>query len=236
MTIPARVAVIPARGGSKRIPRKNISIFCGKPIISWPIEIALASQMFDQIVVSTDDAEIAAIAKNSGAAVPYLRPRALADDFTDTKSVIRHAISELDLNSDNTNFVCCIYPTSVFLTVGLLKEGFDLVSGLDSGLAFSIKRIDPNLLRSFTRDTGGRLKMIFPDNQSIRTQDLPEVFCDAAQFYWGAVSTWQSNQEIIGGNSRGILVSDNSSQDIDTPEDWARAELLFRSLRGLISE
>ena len=223
-----RVAVIPARGGSKRIPRKNINVFCGKPIISWPIEIALASQLFDQIVVSTDDAEIAAIAKNSGATVPYLRPKTLADDFTDTKSVIRHAISELDLQSDLANFVCCIYPTSVFLTVGLLKEGFDLVSRMDSGFAFSIKRVDSSLLRSFTRDTGGRLKMILPDNQSIRTQDLPEVFCDAAQFYWGAVSTWQSNQEIFGENSRGILVANNSCQDIDTPEDWARAELIFK--------
>ena len=231
-----RVAVIPARGGSKRIPRKNINVFCGKPIIFWPIEIALASQLFDQIVVSTDDAEIAAIAKNSGATVPYLRPKALADDFTDTKSVIRHAISELDLQSDLASFVCCIYPTSVFLTVGLLKEGFDLVSRMDSGFAFSIKRVDSSLLRSFTRDTAGRLKMILPDNQSIRTQDLPEVFCDAAQFYWGAVSTWQSNQEIFGENSRGILVADESCQDIDTPEDWVRAELRFRSLRGLKSE
>jgi len=223
-----RVAVIPARGGSKRIPRKNIRAFSGRPIISWPIEIALASHLFDQVVVSTDDAAIATIAKNCGATVPFLRPKALADDFTDTRSVIRHAINELEIQSSATNFVCCVYPTSVFLTVKLLEEGFSSVSELDSGFVFSIRQVDAGLLRSFTRDTQNRLKMIFPENQSVRTQDLPEIFCDAAQFYWGAVPTWQSDQEIFGENSRGILVPAGSSRDIDTPEDWAKAELLFK--------
>ena len=222
-----RVAVIPARGGSKRIPRKNIRPFAGKPIIVWPIKVALSSGLFDQVVVSTDDAEIAEVARAAGALVPFTRPENLSDDYADTKSVIRHAISELKLETEPEVQVCCIYPTSVFVDEQLLKEGLEKLNSIDCRFVLSITSIDPNVCRSFTKAEDDRITMLFPENYAKRTQDLPSLYCDAAQFYWATVSAWQSDLSIFGANSIGVFLDSSRVQDIDIEPQWLAAEKIF---------
>jgi pseudaminic acid cytidylyltransferase len=225
-----RVAIIPARGGSKRIPRKNIRPFAGKPIIVWPIKVALSSGLFDQVVVSTDDAEIAEVARAAGALVPYTRPENLSDDYADTKSVIRHAISKLKLESAPEVQVCCIYPTSVFVDEQLLKEGLEKLKLSNCRFVLSITSIDPNVYRSFTKATDDRITMLFPENYAKRTQDLPSLYCDAAQFYWATVSAWQSDLNIFGPDSIGVCIDPSKVQDIDNEPQWLAAEKIFQEI------
>jgi pseudaminic acid cytidylyltransferase len=226
-----RIAVIPARGGSKRIPRKNIREFAGKPIIAWPISVALESGLFDQVVVSTDDAEIAEVAQRAGASIPFVRPEQLSDDFSDTKAVVRHAISELALERDFTSQVCCIYPTSVFATPEYLADGLNLLNHEKCIYSLSITAVDPTVLRSFTQDADGKLKMVFPECFNRRTQDLPLLYRDAAQFYWGSVSAWCGDEHIFGENARGVFFDPSRVQDIDTEEQLISAETKFRKLK-----
>jgi N-acylneuraminate cytidylyltransferase len=226
-----RIAVIPARGGSKRIPRKNIREFAGKPIIAWPIGVALESKLFDKVVVSTDNEEIASIAKGLGALVPFLRRPDLADDYSDTKAVITNAIQELGLPEDMLGDVCCIYPTSVFLTAELLVDGINKLDSTGASFAFAITNLDPVVFRSFTKSVDGRVEMLFPENYLLRTQDLPELFCDAAQFYWGKVEAWQSDRPVISAESIGIFIDSSRVQDIDTEQQWLSAEAKFMKLK-----
>ena len=221
-----RIAVIPARGGSKRIPRKNIRTFAGQPIIVWPIKAALSSGLFDQVVVSTDDAEIAEVARAAGASVPFMRPENLSDDYVDTKSVIRHAISELKLKTEVQ--VCCIYPTSVFADAQLLKNGFEKLNEGKCSFVFSITSVDPSIYRSFTKTTDDHITMLFPENYAKRTQDLPSLYCDAAQFYWATVGGWQSDLDIFGADSIGVFIDPSRVQDIDTESQWLAAERIFQ--------
>jgi len=187
--------------------------------------------LFDQVVVSTDDAEIAEVARAAGASVPFMRPENLSDDYTDTKSVVRHAILKLKLETEPEVHVCCIYPTSVFATPKYLEDGLNLLSHERCSFVLSITRVDPTVLRSFTQDTYGKLKMVFPENFNRRTQDLPELYCDAAQFYWGSVSTWQSDEPIFSENSRGIFIDSSKVSDIDTDLDWRSAEAIFQLIK-----
>lgn len=226
-----RIAVIPARGGSKRIPRKNIREFAGKPIIAWPIEAALESKLFDNVIVSTDDDEIADVSLSFGATVPFVRPSNLADDFSDTKAVVRHAISELGLERDFASQICCVYPTSVFVTPEYLAHGFRLLNTKKCYFTLSITGIDARVLRSFTQDNAGRLKMVFPENYNKRTQDLSPLYCDAAQFYWGSVSAWQSDEPIFSENSVGVFIESSRVADIDTEFDWVSAEKIFQLIK-----
>ena len=223
-----RVAVIPARGGSKRIPRKNIRPFAGQPIIVWPIKAALSSGLFDQVVVSTDDAEIGEVAREAGASVPFMRPKNLSDDFADTKSVVRHAISELKLDTEPEAQVCCIYPTSVFVNTQLLSEGFEKLKGSNARFVLSITSVDSSVYRSFSKTADDRITMLFPENYAKRTQDLPNLYCDAAQFYWATVSAWQSDLNIFGTDSLGVYVDPSRVQDIDTESQWLTAEQMFQ--------
>jgi N-acylneuraminate cytidylyltransferase len=225
-----RVAIIPARGGSKRVPRKNIRPFAGKPIIVWPIKAALSSGLFDQVVVSTEDAEIAEVARAAGALIPFMRPENLADDYADTKSVIRHAISELKLETKPEVQVCCIYPTSVFADGQLLKQGLEKLNMSNCKFVLSITSIDPNVYRSFTKATDDRITMLFPENYVKRTQDLPSLYCDAAQFYWATVSAWQSDSNIFGADSIGVYIDPSNVQDIDNESQWLTAEQIFEEL------
>ena len=222
-----RIAIIPARGGSKRIPRKNIREFAGKPIIAWPIGAALESGLFDKVIVSTDDDEITQFSRSIGATVPFVRPSKLADDFADTKSVVQHAISEIGLERDFASQICCIYPTAVFLTVDLLIEGLTTLDSSAASFTFAMTNLDPVVFRSFTKSGDGRVKMLFPENCSVRSQDLPGIFCDAAQFYWGKVGSWQSDKPIIGADSIGIFIDSSRVQDIDTEKQWLSAEVKF---------
>ena len=221
-----RIAVIPARGGSKRVPRKNIRTFAGQPIIVWPIKAALSSGLFDQVVVSTDDAEIAEVARMAGASVPFMRPENLSDDYVDTKSVIRHAISELKLKTEVQ--VCCIYPTSVFADSQLLNEGLEKLISSNCKFVFSITSVDPNVYRSFTKTADDYITMLFPENYAKRTQDLPSLYCDAAQFYWAKVGAWQSDLDIFGADSIGVFIDPSRVQDIDTESQWLAAERIFQ--------
>jgi N-acylneuraminate cytidylyltransferase len=222
-----RVAIIPARGGSKRIPRKNIRPFAGKPIIVWPIKVALSSGLFDQVVVSTDDPEIAEVARAAGALVPFTRPENLSDDYADTKSVIRHAISELKLENEPEVQVCCIYPTSVFANAQILNEGLEKLTSSNCRFVLSITSIDPNVYRSFTKAADDRITMLFPENYAKRTQDLPSLYCDAAQFYWATVNAWQSDLDIFGADSIGVYIDPSKVQDIDNEPQWLAAEQVF---------
>ena len=223
-----RVAVIPARGGSKRILRKNIRVFAGQPIIVWPIKAALSSGLFDQVVVSTDDAEIAEVARAAGASVPFMRPENLSDDYADTKSVVCHAISALKFDNDRDLQVCCIYPTSVFVDAQLLKEGLEKLNESKCSFVFSITSVDPSVYRSFTKVADGRITMLFPENFAKRTQDLPSLYCDAAQFYWATVGAWQSDLNIFGTDSTSVFVEPSRVQDIDTESQWLAAEQIFQ--------
>ena len=221
-----RIAVIPARGGSKRVPRKNIRTFAGQPIIVWPIKAALSSGLFDQVVVSTDDPEIAEVARMTGASVPFMRPENLSDDYADTKSVIRHAISELELKTEVQ--VCCIYPTSVFADAQLLKNGLEKLNESKCSFVFSITSVDPSIYRSFTKTADDHITMLFPENYAKRTQDLPSLYCDAAQFYWATVGGWQSDLDIFGADSIGVFIDPSRVQDIDTESQWLAAERIFQ--------
>ena len=222
-----RVAIIPARGGSKRIPRKNIRPFAGKPIIVWPIKVALSSGLFDQVVVSTDDAEIAEVARAAGALVPFTRPENLSDDYADTKSVIRHAISELKLENEPEVQVCCIYPTSVFANAQILNEGLEKLTSSNCKFVLSVTSVDPSVYRAFTKTAEDRITMLFPSNYAKRTQDLPNLYCDAAQFYWATVAAWQSDLNIFGADSIGVFIDPSRVQDIDNEPQWLAAEQIF---------
>ena len=224
------VAVIPARGGSKRIPRKNIKEFCGKPIIAWPIEVIKESKLFDRIIVSTDDAQIARVAENYGADIPFLRPAELADDFSGTTEVISHAISWMHDQKWKLNVVCCIYPTSVFITVDDLEKGLKAFNSGDWKYAISVTNFDYPVFRSLKRHKGGGVEMVFPQFFESRSQDLPETLHDAAQFYWGKPKAWLNHDKFFDHDSIPVMIPRWRVQDIDTEDDWVQAEKIFNDL------
>ena len=225
-----KLAVIPARGGSKRIPRKNIKPFCGKPMIAWSIEVARACGLFDQVVVSTDDREIAEIAKANGATVPFMRPAALSDDFTGTSAVVAHAISWCREHGSAPDLVCCIYATAPFMTAPDLQRGLDIQMNSGADFAFSVTSYPFPIQRSIKVTQNGRIEMFQPEHFSARSQDLIEAFHDAGQFYWGRADAWLANKPIFSAGSVPVMLPRHRVQDIDTPEDWERAEYLFRAM------
>lgn len=229
---PVRVAIIPARGGSKRIPRKNIKDFCGKPMISWSIAAAKASCCFDRIIVSTDDHEIAEIARQWGADVPFMRPPELADDHTGTIPVIRHAVEWLDANESKVDFACCIYATAPFVSVQALQAGWKLISGSEHDFTFSVTSYAFPIQRAIRITEQGHVAMFNPEHFMTRSQDLEEAWHDAGQFYWGTAEAWCEERAIFGEGSLPVKLPRHRVQDIDTPEDWTRAEWLFRAMQA----
>jgi N-acylneuraminate cytidylyltransferase len=222
-----KIAVIPARGGSKRIPRKNIRDFCGKPMIAWSIETARASRLFDRIIVSTDDAEIAAVAAQWGAEAPFVRPPELADDFAGTTEVIAHAAQWALAQGWQLSAVCCIYATAPLLEVADLARGLSALQSGDWHYAFSATEFAASIFRAMRRAPGGGVEMIFPENFAARSQDLPTALHDAAQFYWGTPTAWLDKARIFSEMSIPVLIPRSRTQDIDTEADWALAESLF---------
>jgi pseudaminic acid cytidylyltransferase len=222
------IAVIPARGGSKRIPKKNIKPFYGKPIIYWPIKKAIKSNLFDKIIVSTDDNQIRDLAKEYGAEVPFVRPKAISDDYTATSDVIVHAIEFFKKKSYEIDNVCCLYPTSVFFSKDDLASGFKALKKKKWKFSLSVTKYNYPIARSFELIKDGGLKMIYPENFSKRTQDFKTLYHDAAQFYWGKKSAWLEKSQLFGQSSFPIKIPSWKIQDIDEIEDWKRAELLFR--------
>ena len=222
------IAIIPARGGSKRIPRKNIKHFCGKPIIGWSILAAFECGCFDRIIVSTDDPEIAYVARDFNAEVPFVRPDELSDDFSDTRSVMRHAIGYLIKSGLKLHYVACIYATAPLITAVNIKNGLDVLKKSNKKFAFSATNYAFPIQRSFKLGPANEPKMFFPDHINSRSQDLEEAWHDAGQFYWGTAKSWLSSEPIFGPLSAPIKVPRLQVQDIDTIEDWKIAELLFK--------
>ena len=224
------IAIIPARGGSKRIPRKNIKDFYGKPLIAYSIEVAKESKLFDKILVTTDDEEIASIAKKYGADVPFIRPKELADDFSGTADVVKHALEWLKSKGEVFEYACTIYATAPLLQANYLINGYDKLKNSTAINAFSVTTMPFPIQRTFKVDAEGRCEMFSPEHYMARSQDLEEAYQDAGQFYW--TKTGQSSDCIMfGKDSIPIVLPRYLVQDIDTEEDWKRAEIMYKVIQ-----
>jgi len=227
-----RLAVIPARGGSKRIPRKNVRPFAGKPIIAYSIDAARSSGLFDDVIVSTDDDAIAAVARAYGARTPFVRPAALSDDHTGTNTVVRHAIGWFREHGGLPEQVCCIYATAPFLQPRYLREGLDRLVASGKSFAFSVTSFAFPIQRALRIGADGCVEPIWPENVARRSQDLEEAFHDAGQFYWGTARAFLDDVVLYSNASVPVVLPRHLVQDIDTEEDWTRAELMFGALRA----
>ena len=222
------IAIIPARGGSKRIPRKNIKAFHGKPMIAYSIEAALKSGCFDDVIVSTDDEEIAAIALQYGATVPFVRPAEISDDYATTLDVIAHALTWCQQNQMDVDNACCIYATAPFISVSSIQEGLSALTGDDVRYAFSATSYAFPIQRALKINQQDRVEMFHSEHLNTRSQDLDEAYHDAGQFYWGKAQAFLNKEPIFGPNSKVVLLPRKRVQDIDTQEDWELAEALYR--------
>jgi pseudaminic acid cytidylyltransferase len=228
-----KMAVIPARGGSKRIPRKNIKEFCGKPMIAWSIEAAKASGLFSQVIVSTDDAEIADVARQFGAESPFVRPAELSNDHAGTTEVIAHAAQwALDQGHD-VEAICCIYATAPFIQVDDLRIAWNALNSGDWDFAFTVTDFAAPIFRSFKQNADGGVEMFYPEHFLTRSQDLPTALHDAGQFYWGRPQAWIEGRRMFDRRSVPIVIPRWRVQDIDSKEDWLRAEMMFRAFEAL---
>jgi len=225
-----KIAVIPARGGSKRIPRKNIKDFCGKPLIAYSIEAALDSELFDRVIVSTDDQEIAEVARQYGAEVPFMRPSELSGDFTATTPVIAHAIKELQKEGP-VEIACCIYATAPFIQVKYLKEAYASLLAHESLYSFSATSFAFPIQRAIRLGADHSVEMFNPEHFNTRSQDLEEAYHDAGQFYFGQTQAWLNNKPIFSKESTAVILPRYLVQDIDTNEDFERAKLMYTALR-----
>lgn len=225
-----KIAIIPARGGSKRIPRKNIKVFHGKPMIAYSIEAAQKSGCFDRIIVSTDDQEIADTALKYGAEVPFLRPADIADDYATTMDVMEHAIQYLAKENISPEFVCCIYATAPFILADDLRKGLGILNEPKVEYAFSATSFPFPIQRAIKLTEQGDVKMFSEQYADTRSQDLVEAYHDAGQFYWGKTSAFLARKAIFAEHSKVVLLPRKRVQDIDTVEDWELAEALFAIL------
>jgi pseudaminic acid cytidylyltransferase len=223
------IAVIPARGGSKRIPNKNIKPFAGMPIIAYSIEAASQTGLFDRVIVSTDDKEIAAVAKECGADVPFMRPSTLADDHTGTNAVAKQAISWLNEHVAPVEYACCIYATAPFVQVKILQDSYKRLLQSAKSFAFSVTSYSFPIQRSIKITDQDGIEPFFPESMKARSQDLEEAFHDAGQFYWGRANAFLDDEELFSSNSIPVILPRYLVQDIDTCEDWQRAELMFQA-------
>jgi pseudaminic acid cytidylyltransferase len=225
------VAIITARGGSKRIPRKNIKPFHGKPIIAYPIETALQSGLFDLVMVSTDDEEIAGIAQQYGAEVPFYRSAATSDDYAGTGAVLTEVLEQLKGIGRSFDYACCLYPTAPFISVRSLEESFRLLQEKNYASVFPVCAFSFPILRSLKMNPDGRVEMNFPENFAKRSQDLPPAYHDAGQFYWADVKAFEQDPKLYTANSGAIVLSELEVQDIDNETDWALAEIKYDLLK-----
>ena len=228
-----KIAVIPARGGSKRIPRKNLKVFSGLPIIAWSIRAAIESNCFERIIVSTDDDEIAQVAVLFGAEAPFKRPAELSDDYTGTIPVIAHAIEWMRAQGQAVSEVCCIYATAPFVRANDLIQGFETLKTSVADYAFAVTSYGFPVQRAIRITSEMRTEMFYPEYLSARSQDLPEAWHDAGQFYWGKSQAWLRGRPIFGLNSLAVPLPRYRVQDIDTLEDWERAEWMFKAMEAL---
>lgn len=222
------LAIIPARGGSRRIPHKNIRDFLGKPIIAYSIEVALGCGLFDEVMVSTDDEEIAQVAKHYGAMVPFLRSAKNANDYASTADVLVEVLERYRAEGLNFAYACCIYPTAPLLTSGALKEAYDCLVRESFNTVFPVVSFGYPIWRSLNITAQGKAEMFWPENQVKRSQDLPRAWHDAGQFYWLRSDAFLKEPQLFSSNSGVIELSESEVQDIDTLVDWQLAELKVR--------
>lgn len=226
-----RIAVIPARGGSKRIPRKNIRPFGGRPMISWSIDAALASGAFDRVIVSTEDREIAEVARGCGAQTPFVRPAELADDFAGTGDVVKHAIEWYRGQGASIEEICCIYATAPFVKAQWLREAYDKLVSSRASYVFSVTTFPFPVQRGLTLNPAGEVHALHPECYRTRSQDLEPVYHDAGQFYWGRADAFMADVPIFSPAAQAFVLPRHLVQDIDTEEDWLRAEWMFQTMR-----
>ncbi|GGB10467.1 pseudaminic acid cytidylyltransferase [Agarivorans gilvus] len=225
----SNIAIIPARGGSKRIPHKNVKLFCGKPIIAYSIEAALNSGCFDKVIVSTDDPEIADIAAHHGAEIPFLRPPELSDDHATTTPVIQHALQHF-LPQENFDFACCIYATAPFITPTWLKQSYQLLQQHDTEYSYPVVAFPAPIQRALEIEPASQtIRMSQPENVLLRSQDLPPRYYDSGQFYWGKSSAFLNATPILSAKAKALVLEKSSVVDIDDAQDWLIAENLYRS-------
>ncbi len=221
-----KIAIIPARSGSKRIPLKNVKTFKGKPIIYWTLKTIINSKLFDKIIVSTDSKKIAKIATKLKAEAPFIRPKSISSDFASTPEVIKHSINWLKLKKILPKYVCCIYPTAAFMSLEDLSNGYKKIKTNKWNFVFSAGKFHSSIFRSFRKNRNG-LKMIFPRYYKKRTQDIKETYFDAGQFYWGKTDAWKNSKPIFSKYSSLIEIPRWRIHDIDTMEDWKTAEKMW---------
>jgi pseudaminic acid cytidylyltransferase len=225
------IAVIPARGGSKRVPRKNVRSFAGRPMIGWVISAAQECDLFDRIIVSTDDDEVRKVAVAEGAEAPFVRPRELSDDKTPTRPVVQHAIREISRIAAAPSIVCCIYATAAFVEPEDLRRGLEVLKSGPWDYSFAVTTFDSPIQRALRMTAGGGVEMINPEFRHSRSQDLEETFHDAGQFYWGPASSFLGDLPVFTSASAPVRIPRHRVHDIDTEEDWVLAELMFEALR-----
>lgn len=226
-----KVAIIPARGGSKRIPRKNAKPFFGVPMIARTIATALQSGLFERVVVSTDDAEIAEISRQAGAQVPFTRPLNLADDLTPTVPVIAHALQACNLLEWQVSHACCIYPCVPLLAIGDIAAALEMALDTDADFVYPVTDYAHPIQRAMRRSESGKMSLYSPQFEMTRTQDLEKSFHDAGQFYWGKASAWLEHKK-MHTTGLGMPIPHWRVVDIDSEDDWRRAELLFKALQA----
>lgn len=222
-----RVALIPARGGSKRIPGKNIRPFHGRPIIAYSIDAALNCSAIDRVIVSTDDEEIASVARDLGAEVPFMRAPHLADDYATTLEVIADGLAQLEKRGSPVTALCCLYATAPFVTGADLAASYELFCESDASYVFA-GTVFPYPIQRALRKAGDRMAMFFPEYGTTRSQDLEDAYHDAGQFYWCRPAAVKAGSSLLGEESALYLMDRMRVQDIDTMEDWQFAEQLFR--------
>lgn len=223
------LAIIPARGGSKRIPRKNIKLFLGKPIIAYSIEAALKSNLFDEVMVSTDDIEIAEIAKEYGASVPFLRSEANANDFAVLADVVKEVTTIYESKNKTFTNVCCILPTAPFITALKLDEAYKKLVNEKLDTVFPVLEFSFPIQRSLKID-GRHAKMVWEEHLNTRSQDLEPRYHDSGQFYWVTSNSFKTNEKLLTPNSGAIIISELEAQDIDTEIDWKLAEIKYKMM------
>jgi pseudaminic acid cytidylyltransferase len=223
------ICVIPARGGSKRIPRKNIRLFAGRPMIAWSIAAARDAGIFDDVIVSTDDDDIAEVARAAGASVPFRRPDALANDVATTLEVVQHAVEWLASVGSSPDVVCCLYATAPFVSPALLRRGQQVLVDSAASFAFTVVRFDAPVWRALRITGEQRLDAVWPEYRMTRTQDLESLYHDAGQFYFGRTMAWQQGTPLFSPASAPVVMKSTDVQDIDTEEDWERAEALWQT-------
>jgi pseudaminic acid cytidylyltransferase len=225
------VAVIPARGGSKRIPHKNIKLFCGKPMLAYSIEAAKDAGIFDRIIVSTDSKKIASISKESGAEVPFMRPCELADDHTGTDAVILHALKQLMEDGEKIDYICCIYATAPFVKAEYIIKGYHLLRDKNAASCFSVTTYPFPIFRCLKINNQNQLEMFWPEYRKTRSQDLPEAYHDAGQFYWTDAKKYLKEKQFYSKDAVPVILPRYLVQDIDTLEDWETAEKMYSVLQ-----